>query len=176
VARLTGQTVSSTLSPADTPINAVIINAGSGGYPYAPELAQSARDAWGCVTAVLAGTPHVRVSHDGGRRFPARYAGPLPAEPPDLPATIPVYDPGPATGRMLALDLDRARAGHVDDGAVGQRHERGCRRWPLPACHALAVLAGPGNGVPSPQFRAEPAKMALRYMPSNHWRPIAPRK
>ena len=38
---------------------------------------------------------------------------------------MPVYDPGSATGRMLALDLDPARAGRdVDDAAVGHRHER----------------------------------------------------
>jgi DNA-binding transcriptional ArsR family regulator len=36
---------------------------------------------------------------------------------------VPVYDPGPGTGRMLALDLDTARAGgHVDDRRG--RHDR----------------------------------------------------
>src|SRR5206468_1318066 len=110
--------VSSTLSRADTPINAVIFNTAPGGYPHAPELVQSAREAWRCVTAALAGTPHVRVSRDGGRTYPARHARPLPAEAPDQPCTVPVYDAGPATGRLLVLDLDPARAGHVDDGAV----------------------------------------------------------
>lgn len=123
MARLTGQTVSSTLSRADTPINAVIFNTAPGGYPHAPELAQSAREAWRCVTAALAGTPHVRVSRDGGRTYPARQARPLPAEAPDQPCTVPVYDAGPATGRMLVLDLDPARAAHVDDGPVEDSHE-----------------------------------------------------
>ena len=59
----------------------------------------------------IAGTPHVRISHDGGRTYPARHARPLPAEPPDQPCTVPVYDPGSGTGRMLALDLDPGRVG-----------------------------------------------------------------
>ena len=54
-------------------------------------------------------TPHVRISRDGGRTYPARHARPLPAEPPGQPCTVPVYDPGSATGRMLALDLDPGR-------------------------------------------------------------------
>ncbi|MGH3196497.1 MAG: hypothetical protein ACRDNT_11305, partial [Streptosporangiaceae bacterium] len=38
---------------------------------------------------------------------------------------MPVYDPGTGTGRMLALDLDRARAGRdVHGGAVRHHHER----------------------------------------------------
>ena len=50
----------------------------------------------------------------------------MPADPPDQPSTVPVYDPATGTGRMLALDLDPARAGRdVDDAAVGHRHERG---------------------------------------------------
>jgi hypothetical protein len=80
--------------------------------------------AWRCVTPSLAGTPHVRISHDGGRTYPARRARPLPAEPPDQPSTVPVYDPATGTGRMLALDLDPARAaGDVDGAAVEHRHE-----------------------------------------------------
>ena len=78
-----------------------------------------AEAAWHAVTPSIAGTLHVRVSRDGGRTYPARYARPLPADPPDQPCTVPVYDPGSAMGRMLALDLDPARApGDVDDGAV----------------------------------------------------------
>ena len=74
----------------------------------------------------MAGTPHVRVSRDGGRTYPARHARPLPAEPPGQPCTVPVYDPGTGTGRMLALDLDPARVGRdVHDAAVQDRHERG---------------------------------------------------
>ncbi|MGH3284666.1 MAG: hypothetical protein ACRDPD_08295 [Streptosporangiaceae bacterium] len=67
----------------------------------------------------------MRISRDGGRTYPARYARPLPADPPGQPCTVPVYDPGAGTGRMLALDLDPARAGRdVDDGAVRHHHER----------------------------------------------------
>jgi hypothetical protein len=144
VARLTGQTVSSTLARADTPINAVIINTASGGYPHAPELVQSAREAWRCVTAALAGTPHVRVSRDGGRTYPARHARPLPAEAPDQPCTVPVYDAGSATGRMLVLDLDPVRAAHVDDGAVEDDHERGAAEVARQAGTLAGLVAGLG--------------------------------
>ena len=67
-----------------------------------------AEAAWHAATAVIAGTPHVRISRDGGRTYPARHARPLPADSPGQPCTVPVYDPGSATGRMLALDLDPA--------------------------------------------------------------------
>jgi hypothetical protein len=33
----------------------------------------------------------------------------LPADPPGQPCTVPVYDPGTGTGRMLAIDLDPSR-------------------------------------------------------------------
>lgn len=69
------------------------------------------------VTSSIAGTPHVRISRDGGRTYPARHARPLPADPPGQPCTVPVYDPGTSTGRMLALDLDPAR-GDVDHQAA----------------------------------------------------------
>ena len=82
-------------------------------YPYAPEAAHTAAEAWRSLASVLAGTPHLRTSRDG-RRYPARYARPLPPE----SAVIPVYDLASATGRMLALDLDAARAADVDDGPV----------------------------------------------------------
>jgi hypothetical protein len=73
---------------------------------------------------LIAGTPHVRTSKDGGRTYPARHAGPLTADPPLQPSTVPVYDPGSGTGRLLALDLDPARAGRdVDDGGIHDRHE-----------------------------------------------------
>ena len=85
-----------------------------------------AEAAWRAVTASIAGTPHVRISKDGGRTYPARHARPLPAAPPGQPCTVPVFDPGAGTGCMLALDLDPARAGRdVDDVAVQHRHERG---------------------------------------------------
>jgi hypothetical protein len=90
----------------------------------------------------IAGTPHVRVSRDGGRTYPARHARRLPADPPDQPSTVPVYDPATGTGRMLALDLDPARAGRdVDDAAVEYRHEH--RAVPADEVRAQAeALAG----------------------------------
>ena len=73
----------------------------------------------------LAATPHVRTSRDGGRTFPARHARPLPADPLAQPTTVPVYDAGSATGRLLAIDLDPGR-GDVDRPAdeFGQLLER----------------------------------------------------
>jgi DNA-binding transcriptional ArsR family regulator len=109
VATLTGQRARSTLPPADTP----------GVFHPVPD--GSARDsavaAWRSVVPALAGTPHVRVSRDGGRTYPAKHARPLPAHPPDQPCTIPVYDPGSAAGRMLVLDLDASR-GEVEHQAA----------------------------------------------------------
>jgi hypothetical protein len=82
-----------------------------------------AEAAWGAVTPHLAGTPHVRISKDGGRTYPARHARALPAGPPGQPCTVPVYDPGTGTGRMLALDLDPPRGRGMADPAaqVGAR-------------------------------------------------------
>ena len=86
--------------------------------------------AWRCVTASIAGTPHVRISKDGARTYPARYARPLPGDPPSQPSTVSVYDPGSGAGRMLALDLDPGR-GDIDHqaaelgqllGRLGARH------------------------------------------------------
>ena len=92
-----------------------------------PGLSRAAAEAvWRAVTASIAGTSHVRISRDGGRTYPARHARRLPAEPPGQPCTVPVYDPGSATGRMLALDLDpgRARADlGVDTTLVSARAE-----------------------------------------------------
>jgi hypothetical protein len=89
-----------------------------GGYPYVPEAAENAALAWRTVTAALAGTPHVRLSFDGGRTYPARHARRLPADPPESwPSVVPVYDAGSATGRLLAIDLDPAR-GDVDHQAA----------------------------------------------------------
>jgi DNA-binding transcriptional ArsR family regulator len=69
----------------------------------------AAEAAWRSVTPSIAGIPHIRISKDGGRTFPARHARPLPAVPPGQPCTVPVFDPASATGRMLALDLDSSR-------------------------------------------------------------------
>jgi hypothetical protein len=87
------------------------------GYSSAVIADLAAAAAWRSVALLIAGTPHVRISRDGGRTYPARHARPLPAEPPRQPCTVPVYDPGSATGRMLALDLDPAR-GDVDHQAA----------------------------------------------------------
>jgi hypothetical protein len=112
VATLTGRTARSTLPPRDTPGVATA----SPGKPDG--LSRAAAEAsWRAVTPSLTGTPHVRVSKDGGRTFPARHARPLPAEPPWQPVTVPVFDPATGTGRMLALDLDTSR-GDVDHQAA----------------------------------------------------------
>ncbi len=104
VATITGQRASSILPDRDTPRDADGFSPRRDGLPCASGPAELARAAWRSVTPRLAGTPHVRVSRDGGRTFPARHARPLPAEPPGQPCTVPVYDPGSATGQMLALD------------------------------------------------------------------------
>ena len=105
MATITGQSASSTLPGRDTPHDADQ-NPG-GGDPA--ESAQSARSAWRSVTPSIAGTLHVRVSRDGGRTYPAKHARPLPAEPPGQPCTVPVYDAGSGTGKLLAIDLDPGR-------------------------------------------------------------------
>jgi hypothetical protein len=77
------------------------------------------------VTAALAGTPHVRLSFDGGRTYPARHARRLPADPPESwPSVVPVFDPGSATGRMLVLDLDPGQIRGAADGGGGQHHRQ----------------------------------------------------
>jgi len=120
VATLTGRTARSILPRCDTPGVATA-------SPGSPDgLSRTAAEAaWHAVTPSIAGTAHVRVSRDGGRTYPARHARLLPAGPPGQPCTVPVYDPGAGTGRMLALDLDPARvAGDVHDGAVQYHRER----------------------------------------------------
>jgi len=97
----------------DTPRAAEAISA----HGDLAESAHSARSAWRSVTPSIAGTPHVRVSADGGRTYPARRIRPLPVDPPGQPCTVPVYDHGAATGRLLALDLDPGR-GDVDHQAA----------------------------------------------------------
>ena len=120
MARVTGQRARSTLPCADTPD----VKLKQSGAPDGLSRA-AAEAAWRAVTAAIAGTPHVRISKDGGRTYPARHARPLPAEPPDQPCTVPVYDPASGTGRVLALDLDSGR-GDVDHQAaeLGQLLER----------------------------------------------------
>ena len=119
MATVTGRTVNSTLPQCDTPGVATA-------SPGSPDgLSRTAAEAaWHAVTASIAGTPHVRISRDGGRTYPARHVRRIPAEPPDQPCTVPVYDPGSATGRILALDLDPGRlACDVHDPTVRHDHE-----------------------------------------------------
>ena len=111
MATITGQRARSTLPAYDTPQSAAV---------FPPHAAQAA---WRSVTPSIAGTPHVRVSRDGGRTYPARHAGPLPADPPDQPCAVPVYDPASATGRMLALDLDPGRARDSADPVTEVEHQ-----------------------------------------------------
>ena len=101
MATITGKRSSSPLPLADTP----------GCFPPGPDSLprDAAEAAWRAVVPALAGTPHARVSRDGGRTYPAGRARPLPAEPPDQPSTIPTFDPGMASGRVLPLDLDVSR-------------------------------------------------------------------
>ena len=111
MATITGQRVSSLLPGRDTPRDADRKFARG----ELAETEQSARSAWRSVTPLIAGTPHVRISRDGGRTYPARHIRPLPADPPGQPSTVPVYDPGTGTGRMLVLDLDASRCAAVAD-------------------------------------------------------------
>ena len=113
MATITGRTVKSALPSCDTPGISILSPGVSDGLSRA-----DAEAAWHAITPPLAGTPHVRISKDGGRTYPARHARRLPAEPPGQPCTVPVYDPGRGTGRMLALDLDPARGcGGADPAA-----------------------------------------------------------
>ncbi len=115
---ITGRTVSLLLPPYDTPQDPEVVPPRRGSPPHTG-TASAAAAAWRAVTPCIAGTPHVRVSRDGGRTYPARHARPLPPDAPGQPCTVPVYDPGTGTGRMLALDLDPDRGGRdVHDGAV----------------------------------------------------------
>ncbi|MGH3235856.1 MAG: hypothetical protein ACRDOH_21905 [Streptosporangiaceae bacterium] len=149
MATITGRTVNSTLPYSDTPLDGRSFSPRPEGLPHAgPTL--DAAVAWRAVTPSLAGTPHVRVSRDGGRTYPARHARRLPAEPPGQPCTVPVYDAGRATGHLLALDLDAARANDVEHQAaeLGQLLERVGARYlsdvsPSGGRHLYAVIASP---------------------------------
>ena len=127
------------------------------------------------MTLRLAGTPHVRISRDGGRTYPARHARPLPAEPPGQPCTVPVYDPGSATGRMLALDLDtgrgRAGLGTDGDGVERQAAELGQLLERLGGRHVADVSPSGGRHVyvlfaaalPWRELRDVARALALRF-------------
>ena len=144
MATIQGQRASSTTPLPDTP-GVATANPGS------PDgLSRIAAEAvWRAVTASIAGTPHVRISKDGARTFPARYARPLPGDPPSQPSTVSVYDPGSGAGRMLALDLDPSR-GDVDHQAaeLGQLLERLGARYiadvsPSGGRHVYVLFAAP---------------------------------
>lgn len=120
-----GRAVSPVLPPCDTPHDAEGFSPRRDGSPHA-RAAFAAAEAWRCVTPLLAGSPHVRISRDGGRTYPAKHARPLPADPPGQPATVPVYDAGSGTGRVLVLDLDVARAGVTAHGGTGRQHHELC--------------------------------------------------
>ena len=113
MATLTGRTARSSTPLCDTPGVATASPGDPDGLTRT-----AAEEAWHAVTASIAGTAHVRISQDGGRTYPARHARPLPVEPPSQPCTVPVYDAGTGTGRMLALDLDPARGRGVTDPAA----------------------------------------------------------
>jgi hypothetical protein len=116
------------------------------------------------------------VSRDGGRTYPARRARPLPAAPPGQPCTVPVYDPGSATGRMLALDLDPDRVHQLVDinsvtdvdrqaAGLGQLLERLGVRYvadvsPSGGRHILVLFAAP---LPWLELRDVARALALRF-------------
>ena len=160
--RLTGQRQRSTLPAGDTP-GAENTCSGASGSQLPADLAAAA---WRSLAPSLAGTPHVRISKDAGRTYPARHARPLPAGPPLQPSTVPVYDPGTQTGRMLALDLDPAR-GDVDHQAaalaqlldrLGARHVADVS--PSGGRHVLVLLAAPQ---PWLELRDVARALALRF-------------
>ena len=73
----------------------------------------------------------------------------LPADPPGQPCTVPVYDPGSGSGKLLAIDLDPGRAGRDVHGGAGQQdHEH--RSDPTVQVHvqaeALAALVARCGG------------------------------
>jgi hypothetical protein len=163
VATITGQRASSPLPSPDTPSSAEAFSA----RPHADEPAQSARSAWRSVTPSIAGTPHIRHSKDGGRSYPARHARPLPADPPGLPCTVPVYDAGSGSGKLLALDLDPGR-GDVDHQAdeLGQLLERLGARYVADVAtstggrHVYVLFASP---LPWRELRDLARSIALRF-------------
>jgi len=121
VATITGGRTARTVRPCDTPETVANGARHQDGQPHA-QTAESAAAAWRSAVPALAGTPHVRLSFDGGRTYPARHARRLPADPPEShPCVVPVYDPAAAEGRMLALDFDPSR-GDVDHHAAELGH------------------------------------------------------
>ena len=158
MATITGQRARSTLPARDTP---TVIQPGPDG------LSRTAAEAsWRAITPLIAGTPHVRVSRDGGRTYPARRAGSLPADPPDQPCAVGVYHPGSAAGRMLAIDLDVSR-GDVDHQAaeLGQLLERTGAQYvadisPSGGRHVYVLFSSP---LPWRELRDLVRALALRF-------------
>ena len=120
------------------------------------------------VTPSIAGTPHVRISRDGGRTYPARHARPLPADPPEPAGHGAGVRRGlRPTGRMLALDLDPAR-GDVDHQAaeLGQLLERLGARYVADVAtstggrHVYVLFAAP---LPWRELRDLARAIALRF-------------
>ena len=152
-------------------------------HPDPDGLSRTAAEAaWHAVAPSLAGTPHIRISRDGGRTYPARHARPLPADPPDQPSTVPVYDPGTGTGRMLALDLDPGRclSHSAVPAAPGRNGTDGCDTQAAELGQLLERLGGryvadvsPSGGrhilvlfaaaLPWLELRDVARAMALRY-------------
>ena len=167
MATLTGRTARSTLPPCDTPGVATA-------SPGSPDgLSRAAAEAgWRAVTSSLAGTAHVRISKDGGRTYPARQARPLPAGPPGQPCTVPVYNPGTGTGRLLALDLDLAR-GVTDPAAQVSATADAIARLVTGLGGRCVTDAAPGGGrhvyvlfaapLPWRELRDLARAMALRF-------------
>ena len=116
MATLAGRTARSTLPPCDTPGADIRQSTDIGRALTASRGRRGGRLA--CGHALDGGHCARPDLPDGGRTYPARHARPLPADPPGQPCTVPVYDPGTATGRMLALDLDPARGRGAADPAA----------------------------------------------------------
>ena len=70
MATLAGRTAGSTLPPCDTPGTDVRQLTDIESSPDGLSRAR-AEAAWHAVTSSIAGTPHVRISKDGGRTYPA---------------------------------------------------------------------------------------------------------
>ena len=119
----------------------------------------AAEAAWHAVTPSIAGTPHVRISRDGGRTYPARHARPIPAESPGQPCTVPVYDPGTGSGRLLALDLDPGRT-RISGEVEHQAAALGQLLSPSGGRHVYVLFAG---ALPWLELRDVVRALALRF-------------
>ena len=101
------------------------------------------------------------------------------ADPPGQPSTVPVYDPGTGTGRMLALDLDASR-GDVDHAARPRSATRRSTRLgarcltdasPAGGRHVFVLFAAP---LPWRELRDVARALALRF-PSIDTAPMSAR-